>query len=163
MFFKKQEIVWVLLRIGMGWIFLWAFFDKLFGLGFGTASDQSWLDGVSPTAGFLKFGTHGPFAGIFQSLTSNFFVEWLFMVGLLLIGLSLILGIGMKIASYSGSLLLFLMWLATFPPKNNPIIDQHLVYICVLIVLTQNSSSKKFSLDKWWGRQKIVQKFSVLR
>ncbi len=30
--------VWGIFRLGMGWIFLWAFFDKLFGLGYATAS-----------------------------------------------------------------------------------------------------------------------------
>ena len=31
------------IRIAMGFIFLWAFLDKVFGLGFATTSDKSWL------------------------------------------------------------------------------------------------------------------------
>jgi len=28
---KKEEIVWILLRLALGFTFLWAFLDKLFG------------------------------------------------------------------------------------------------------------------------------------
>src|SRR3989344_4887256 len=104
------------LRIGLGLIFLWSFFDKLFGLGFATASNKSWLAGTSPTFGFLKFGTHGPFKPIFESLAGNPVVDWLFMLGLLSVGTALVLGIARKIATLSGTLMLFLMWLAVFPP-----------------------------------------------
>ena len=59
--------VWAVLRLLMGWTFFWAFIDKLFGLGFATAAESSWLNGGSPTAGFLKFATHGPFAEFYQA------------------------------------------------------------------------------------------------
>jgi hypothetical protein len=65
------------LRIGFGLTFLWAFVDKLLGLGFATgaitdpdtgartgidlmAQDQAWLNGGSPTEGFLAFGSPQP-------------------------------------------------------------------------------------------------------
>ena len=51
---KKEEVIWSLLRISLGLIFLWVFFDKLFGLGFATLPDKSWLLGNSHTFGFLK-------------------------------------------------------------------------------------------------------------
>lgn len=41
------------IRIALGWVFLWAFLDKTFGLGFATPSAKSWLNGGSPTNGFL--------------------------------------------------------------------------------------------------------------
>src|SRR3546814_5818912 len=37
------------LRVGVGSVFLWAFLDKLFGLGYSTPSERSWLNGGSPT------------------------------------------------------------------------------------------------------------------
>ena len=88
----------------MGWIFLWAFVDKLLGLGFATAPEKSWLAGGSPTTGFLKFAAKGPFVEIFHAMAGNPIVDWLFMLGLLLIGLALLLGIGVRIAGYSGAL-----------------------------------------------------------
>ena len=42
------------LRIATGFIFLWAFLDKLFGLGYSTASAKSWIHGGSPTKGYLS-------------------------------------------------------------------------------------------------------------
>ena len=38
-----------LLRLALGVEFLWAFFDKLFGLGYSTPSARAWLEGGSPT------------------------------------------------------------------------------------------------------------------
>lgn len=152
-----QAYVWALLRIFLGFIFLWAFLDKLFGLGFSTVPDKSWLMGGSPTSGFLKMGTHGPFASIFQSMAGNPLVDWLFMLGLLLIGLALILGIGLKIAGYSGSLLLLLMWMAAFPPKTNPVIDEHIIYILILLGLTTTPE------NHWWSKTKLVKKYPILK
>jgi len=40
---KESGKILGILRISFGLIFLWAFFDKLFGLGFATASDKSWI------------------------------------------------------------------------------------------------------------------------
>lgn len=157
----KKSILF-LLRISMGWIFLWPFLDKLFGLGFSTTSDNAWLMGGSPTFGFLTFGTHGPFASFFQSLAGSVIVDWIFMIGLLLIGLALIFGIGMNIAVFSGSLMLFLMWLAVLPLEHNPFLDDHLVYILILILLINFKSGQWFGLGKWWARTKLVKRYKFL-
>ena len=77
-----------LLRVGMGFIFLWAFFDKLLGLGYATLPERSWLAGGSPTFGYLKNATHGPLAEFFQSLAGNPLVDILFMLGLLGVGVA---------------------------------------------------------------------------
>lgn len=42
-----------LLRLATGWIFLWAFLDKTFGLGFSTPIDRAWINGGTPSQGFL--------------------------------------------------------------------------------------------------------------
>ena len=66
----KGMWAWTILRLLLGWSFLWAFLDKMFGLGFATcrASDSSSIDyacdaamiqGGSPTYGFLTFATEG--------------------------------------------------------------------------------------------------------
>ena len=47
------------------------------------------------------------------------------MAGLFGIGVALILGIGMRIATVSAVIMLFLMYLASFPMTTNPIIDDH--------------------------------------
>ena len=55
--------IWALPRFSLGWIFLWAFVDKLFGLGFATESGKGWIDGGSPIFGFLNFAARGPMVG----------------------------------------------------------------------------------------------------
>nr|WP_245530223.1 hypothetical protein [Brachybacterium faecium] len=52
-------------RLMVGFTFLWAFLDKTFGLNFSTPAEGSWLNGGSPTAGFLGGSIAGgnPFSG----------------------------------------------------------------------------------------------------
>jgi thiosulfate dehydrogenase [quinone] large subunit len=162
-----------LARITLGFTFLWAFFDKLFGLGFATCRDpktevvtnmcsKAWINGGSPTAGFLKGATRGPFESFYQSLAGNGFIDVLFMAGLLLIGLALIAGIGMRIATISGTLLLLMMWSATLLPENNPVIDDHIIYSLVLLTLLAANSEQKWGLRGWWVNQSLVKRFPVL-
>ncbi len=172
---NKQYILWAILRISVGWVFFWAFIDKLFGLGFATCRDaktgmvsvmcqNAWLQGGSPTLGFLKFGAKGPFADFYHILAGNMVVDWLFMVGLLAIGAALILGIGMRIAAVSGALMLVLMYTAGFlPPANNPVVDDHLVYAVLLLALAVSGAGQWFGLGKWWANMPIVKKFSILQ
>lgn len=127
------------LRIAMAFIFLWAFADKTFGLGFATTSASAWIRGGSPTSGFLLHGTRGPFASFFQSLAGQSVVDWLFMIGILGIGIGLLFRQYRKWACIAGIILMTLMYLASFPPENNPIIDDHIVYIFVLAILARQN------------------------
>src|SRR5690349_13902643 len=67
-----------LARISLGWVFLWAFLDKTFGLGHATPSKDAWIDGGSPTFGFLSFGAAGPFKGAYNSIAGDAWADWLF-------------------------------------------------------------------------------------
>jgi len=145
---NKERYVWAVLRIGMGWLFLWPFLDKLFGLGFATAPENAWIAGGSPTFGFLKFATSGPLAPVFQGLAGNPVVDWLFMLGLLFIGLALLSGIGVSIAGYAGALLMLLLWLSNLPPENNPFLDEHIVYMIILIGLAMAKSGQWLGLGR---------------
>ena len=64
------------LRLLMGFIFLWAFLDKTFGLGFATTADKAWILGGSPTSGFLTHAVVGPFATFFNSLAGVVLVDF---------------------------------------------------------------------------------------
>ena len=147
-----------LTRIALGFVFLWAFLDKTFGLGFATAANKAWIAGGSPTTGFLKFGVnaHSPLHDFFVSLAGNAWVDWLFMLGLLGIGLALVLGIGVRIAAVAGTILLFMMWAAAVPLENNPLIDDHIVYALVLWVVA--FGRRDWSLIGWWMKQGSVKK-----
>lgn len=140
---NKEKIVTVALRLSMGFIFLWAFFDKTFGLGFATAVDKAWIHGGSPTFGFLSFAAKGPFADIFHSLAGLVVIDWLFMLGLLFVGLTLIFKKFVTWGCMVGAMMLFLMYLALLLPENNPIIDDHLVYILVLALVAVKSNQNQ--------------------
>ena len=159
---EKRETLVGLIRISLGLTFLWAFFDKLLGLGFATAKEAAWIAGGSPTSGFLTFAAKGPFAGIFNAMAGSVFIDWIFMLGLLGIGLGLTLGIAMKLSCYSGSLMLLLMWLAVLPPEHHPFLDDHIIYALVLIYLANIDTKTKCSLGNWWTNSSLVQKYPWL-
>lgn len=164
-----RRIVLALLRISIGWVFLWAFLDKLVGLGYSTCRidgavevmcSKAWLAGGSPTSGFLLHGTSGPLSSLFQSL-AGVVSDWLFMLGLLGIGAALMLGAGMRIAAYAGALLLALMWLAS-PPTSNPFMDDHIIYAIVLVLLHWSHAGHFYGLGVWWENHEFVKKHKWL-
>src|SRR3989344_9000872 len=157
----KKEALLAILRIALGLIFLWAFFDKTVGLGFATAPEKAWLNGGSPTYGFLS-GVKGPLATFYNTLAGQGWVDVLFMLGLLGIGLALVVGIGMTVAAYSGGLLMILMWSASLPIKTNPIIDDHIIYLILLFVLARFNAGHYYGFGKQWSKTKIVKTYPVL-
>lgn len=158
----KTNSLWVALRLMLGFVFLWAAVDKIFGLGFSTPPEEAWLNGVSPTYGFLNFATYGPFSSLFQGMAGNPVIDVLLVGGQLLIGLSLLLGIGVTVAGYSGALMMLLIYLSQFPGQYNPIIDEHIVYIVILIGLTRVHAGHTFGFGKMWSQTPIVQQYPIL-
>jgi hypothetical protein len=104
-----------IVRVVAGLEFLWAFLDKTFGLGYATPAARAWINGGSPTKGFLSNVAVGPFESTFHAWAGAPWADWLFMAGLLGIGIALIAGIGLRIAAVSGTLMLLGMWAAEWP------------------------------------------------
>lgn len=150
---KKARYLVAAIRISLGWVFLWAFLDKLFGLGRATAPESAWLAGGSPTFGFLNFAAQGPLVELYKGLAGNPIIDVLFMAGLLGLGLALLLGIGLKIVSVAGPLLMLLMWSALLPPSNNPLIDDHIIYALVLALLPLLQAGHTLGLGRWWAEK----------
>lgn len=134
--------IYTILRIAFGWIFLWAFLDKTFGLGFSTVAEKAWIHGGSPTAGFLSFATKGPFVELFQSLSGNILVDILFMAGLLGIGVSFIFNIYVKYSGWCAALLMILMYISVLPPETNPLVDEHVIYALLAVHFALSSKNK---------------------
>jgi thiosulfate dehydrogenase [quinone] large subunit len=152
-----------LTRISLGWVFLWAFLDKTFGLGFATEKKDAWLDGGSPTFGFLEFGTKGPLKDFYASFAGATWADWLFMIGLLGIGLGLVLGVMVRISAWSGALMMVLMWSAALAPETNPFLDDHIVYALVLLLLAEMGAGRWLGLGGWWERRAVVEQNLILR
>jgi thiosulfate dehydrogenase [quinone] large subunit len=165
-------------RIAFGLTFLWAFFDKLLALGFSTGrsvdpatgaetvdrfGDAAWINDGSPTLGFLKFGADGPFKGFYNDIAGTHVANWLFMLGLLGIGLALTLGIGMRIGTAAGALMYLLMWTVVLPPENNPVLDDHILGALTLIALGALHAGNTWGLGKVWTHTDIVKSNPILR
>jgi len=161
------------LRLSMGFIFMWAFLDKLFALGFSTgrleggnidffAQGGAWLNGGSPTRGFLS-GSRGPLASFWQGLAGDVWVNWLFMGALLAVGVALLLGIGLRAAAVGGSVLLLSMWSVAMLPSSNPFMDSHIIYALVLVVLALTAAGDTWGLGERWGRTRLVQRLPILK
>jgi len=151
------------IRLSLGWIFLWAFLDKLFGLGHETASAQAWIHGGNPTYGFLKMGAEGPFASFYHSIAGDAWANWLFMIGLAGIGIGLIAGVAMRITAAAGAVMLVLMWSVVLPPANNLFMDDHLIYAMVLILLAAMGAGRFVGFGAAWERLAIVQRYPFLK
>ncbi|MFF9807996.1 hypothetical protein ACF1G5_23220 [Streptomyces coeruleorubidus] len=155
------------LRLLTGFVFLWAFLDKTFGFGYATGSGKGWIDGGSPTRGFLGGVAVGPMESTFHDWAGDAWADWLFMLGLLGIGGALIAGIGLRLAAVAGTVMMAFMWIADWPPakhfsdgsasmSTNPFADYHLIYAIVLIALAVAGAGATWGLGKAWARLPFV-------
>ena len=161
------------LRIAFGFTFLWAFFDKLLALGFHTGYDEqgtldrfgpaAWINGGSPTEGFLKFGAQGPFKDFYNSIAGAAWADWLFMLGLLGIGLALTFGFAIRLAASAGFVLYIMMWSVVLPPENNPVVDDHILGALTMVVLALTLAGDTWGVGRMWARTDVVSRFPVLR
>lgn len=157
------------LRISMGLLFLWAFADKAFGWGYATPSAKAWVNGGSPTEGFLSRVNVGPFADTLRSWAGQAWADWLFMVGLLGIGVAVLAGVGLRIAAVAGTAMMLLMWVAEWPldrvneageptMSTNPLIEYHVIYAIVLIVLAATYAGNTWGIGRQWASLRLVRK-----
>jgi thiosulfate dehydrogenase [quinone] large subunit len=85
------------------------------------------------------------------------------MIGLLGIGLALTFGIGMWIACGAGALLYLLMWTVYLLPDNNPVLDEHLLGMVSLIVLTLTYAGDTWGAGRAWAKTELVRRWPALR
>ena len=145
-----------LMRIAIGFVFLWGFLDKTFGLHFPTGPSRAWINGGTPAQSFLTGATGGkPLASFFQALAIPA-VDWVFM---------LILGIGTRLAAVGGVIMMGFMYAATAPwvwGSLNPVVSQHLVYAMVLALIPLTSAGDTLGLGARWKKLSAVKKLPFL-
>lgn len=161
-------------RLLMAGVFLWAFFDKTFGWNYATGSERAWINGGSPTEGYLGNVSAGPLESAFHSMAGAAWADVLFMLGLLGIGLALLGGIGLRVAAAGGTVMMAMMWAADWPParfgsdgaptmSTNPLLDYHLLYAAVLILLAVAGAGRHWGGGTRWARLPLVRRFPWLR
>ncbi|MFI6560197.1 hypothetical protein [Streptomyces sp. NPDC050534] len=162
------------LRMLTGFVFLWAFLDKTFGLGYATASGKGWIDGGSPTKGFLSSVAAGPMRSTFHSWAGATWADWLFMLGLLGVGLAAMAGVALRPSAVAGTAMMALMWIAEWPParhlangapsmSTNPLVDYHVIYAVALIAVAVTGAGATWGLGRQWARLPVVRDHAWLR
>ncbi len=131
----------LLLRLMMGWIFIYAGIDKIV-----THFSAS---------GYLLH-SKGPLTFWFQSLGGSqaalHVINPLVIVGEILIGAALVLGIFTRGAAFWGSVMLMLFYLSSYPPTTNPFMGYHLVYIVGLLLLAGLGAGRILGVDSYVER-----------
>ena len=136
---KQQKTFLFLLRVSLGWMFFYAGLAKLL--------DPAWA-----ARGYLEAAKS--FGGLYNWLTRpgilpmvDFINEW----GMTLLGLSLILGLFVRLSSPLGALMMFLYYLPIldFPlvGAHSYIVDEHIIYIFLLLFLGSAGAGKVWGLD----------------
>jgi thiosulfate dehydrogenase (quinone) large subunit len=143
-------------RFLMAWTFLYA------------ASHQVWNEKFS-VAKFL--GNTKTFHDLYAPLTApalDPFLTFLVSYGHFAIGLSLLVGLFVRVSSLAGLLLLLLYWTAHMEwpfieNHNNFIIDYHIVYAIVCLFLFFAKAGHVFGLDPWLARIPLVRDHEFLK
>ena len=148
-----QKISLFLLRISMGWLFFYAGITKVL--------DPKWS-----AAGYLKGAK--TFTGFYQWLVGsdilpiiNFINEW----GLTLLGVSLILGIGVRLSSILGAILMLFYY---FPVLEFPyvehgfLVDEHIIYASILAFFAVVKAGRYYGLDNWCANLPICKRYPRL-
>jgi len=149
------------LRIGMGWMLIWSFIDKIFGLGFQTPSGGGWIDGVSPSS-YVAWIAKGPLADFYVSIGGNVFVDVLMMAALLCIGMTLIFGFASKICTVANIAFLLVMFSIELPPSDNPILNYKILLAIASPAIYYLGGFEKLSIYSWYKELAIVKRFPIL-
>jgi thiosulfate dehydrogenase [quinone] large subunit len=153
--------VLAVLRLATGFIFLWAFLDKTFGLGYATPAERAWVNGGTPSQGFLLGdAVVGPLKPFFAAIASPA-SDVLFMLAMLGIGLAVMLGIGLRVSAVIGSFVLLAMYLAEWPigmdaGSTNPIINYHVIYALSLTTIAVTHAGDTWGAGLPWKRLALV-------
>lgn len=131
----------VALRLSLGWLFFWAGITKILNPAW---TSQKYLEGAKAFAGFYHF-----LASSSLLPYTNFINEW----GLALIGVSLMLGVFVRLSGILGAVLMLLYYLPIldfpYPNAHSFLVDEHIVYAAALLLLAAFRAGRTFGLESW--------------
>ncbi|MDQ6984918.1 MAG: DoxX family protein [Candidatus Dojkabacteria bacterium] len=138
---NKRSLIIVILRISIGFIFLYSGIDKL-------------LNDFS-SEGYLAYATSGPFKDFFSEMAGNSIIDFLVVYGQIGIGLSLLLGVLTRFGSICGVIMMVLFYISALPAEHGPI-DDHIIYALVFIQLGIFGAGRYLGVDKYIGNSDFV-------
>lgn len=122
-----QKVSILLLRLALGWMFLYAGVTKIINPAW---SSEKYLLGAKTFESFYAWLASPQLLPF-----TNFINEW----SLALLGISLILGIFVRLSSVLGAVLMLMYYLPIlsfpYPNANSFIVDQHVIFALSLIAL----------------------------
>jgi thiosulfate dehydrogenase [quinone] large subunit len=74
-------------------------------------------------------------------------IDGLVIWGQILIGIALILGVVTRFSLFWAGAMMFMFYIAQFPPENNPFLDEHIIYIGVFLLLGALGAGRILGLD----------------
>ncbi len=158
----KGMLILGIMRIVLGFMLVWAFFDKLLGLGMLTAPGDAIINGGSPTEYYLTHLVDGVFEGLFHSLAGNAVLDFLLMAGLILIGATMMLGMASKLSTIGMCVMMVLMFMLAVPPADNPLVDYHIVYLLASLLIYFFGGYSVLGLEDRWREIGIVKRIPIL-
>lgn len=93
---------------------------------------------------------------------TNFVNEW----GLTLLGTSLILGVGVRLSSKLGAVMMLLYYLPLgiiHPDANSLIVDEHIIYGFVMLFFAASRAGRVWGIDSWRSNAAFCAKYPRLR
>lgn len=136
---KFEKIVLFLLRISMGWLMFYAGITKVLNPAW---SSVGYLQEAKTFSTFYQYLSG---SGILP--TVDFVNEW----GLTLLGISLILGVFVRLSSVAGAVLMVLYYLPVldfpYPNAHSYIIDDHIIYALVLLYFASIKAGRFWGLE----------------
>ena len=109
--------------------------------------------------------SEGWFGSLWSALAGNPVADWLFMLGLLGLGLAAILGIGLRVAAVAGVLLAAFMYLSQLPltGATNPVTTAHWYYALLFVLFPLVDAGRTWGLAAIWERIPLVRSAPWLR
>jgi thiosulfate dehydrogenase (quinone) large subunit len=160
-----QQTALIILRTAVGWHFL---YEGIYKLRLPAWSADGHPLAAWTSAGFIKGAASGPLAKLATSAVSHGFlaiIDKALMVGITLVGLSLILGLLTRLGCIGGVLLLSLFYFLAIPTTGMPqtgaegnylIVNKTLIEGVAVLLLAAFDTGQIAGLDRLWRRKRYV-------
>ena len=166
---RARERGLLLLRLTVGWVFLFAGVEKVLQLG---------GNGPFDATGFLKFGTAGTWPGLADGAVANptqsFWsglvadpglmsaINFIVPFGEIAIGVALMLGLFTRFASVMGVLMMLGFWVAAWD-FGNGIVNEQLIVAILTGIVGYSAAGEIYGLDRRVEQTTVVRRTPALK